>query len=96
MKRWRKCLSGALSAVLAVSAFGIPVNVQAADGLVTDDALSQTAVEAPAAWGAVPHEEQLYYMKSGLSAFCHFGPNTFNNVEWGRATARERRMTFLS
>lgn len=85
MKRWRKCLSGALSAVLAVSAFGIPVNVQAADGLVTDDALSQTAVEAPAAWGAVPNEEQLYYMKSGLSAFCHFGPNTFNNVEWGES-----------
>lgn len=37
----------------------------------------------PQAYGAVPNEAQLYYQKQGLSAFCHFGPNTFNNVEWG-------------
>ena len=39
--------------------------------------------EAPKTWGATPNDEQLWYMKQGLAAFCHFGPNTFNNVEWG-------------
>lgn len=39
--------------------------------------------DAPKTWGATPNDEQLWYMKQGTAAFCHFGPNTFNNVEWG-------------
>jgi len=40
--------------------------------------------DAPKTWGATPNDEQLWYMKQGTAAFCHFGPNTFNNVEWGK------------
>lgn len=32
---------------------------------------------------AVPTTPQFDYQKEELSAFCHFGPNTFNEVEWG-------------
>lgn len=53
------------------------VTVDIKDTTETEDA------EAPKTWGATPNDEQLWYMKQGLAAFCHFGPNTFNNVEWG-------------
>ena len=53
------------------------VTVDIKDTTETEDA------EAPKTWGATPNDEQLWYMKQGPAAFCHFGPNTFNNVEWG-------------
>ena len=53
------------------------------DGYVVDVDLSDGEIDAPAAWGATPNEAQRYYQQQGLAAFCHFGPNTFNNVEWG-------------
>lgn len=53
------------------------VTVDIKDTTETEDA------EAPKTWGATPNDEQLWYMKQGTAAFCHFGPNTFNNVEWG-------------
>ena len=31
----------------------------------------------------VPDANQYRYQKEELSAFCHFGPNTFNEIEWG-------------
>lgn len=39
--------------------------------------------EAPAAWGAVPDDAQLYYHEQELAAFIHFGVNTFTGAEWG-------------
>ena len=54
------------------------VTVDIKDTTETEDA------EAPKTWGATPNDEQLWYMKQGTAAFCHFGPNTFNNVEWGK------------
>lgn len=85
MIRWKKWLSAAMSMVLAASVLTVPQKAEAADAMVTDAELSDGSVTAPEAWGAVPNDEQLYYMKSGLAAFCHFGPNTFNNVEWGES-----------
>ena len=60
---------------------------------VTVDIQSSTEKEdadAPATWGATPNSEQLWYMKQGTAAFCHFGPNTFNNVEWGESYGTKR------
>lgn len=37
----------------------------------------------PYEYNVVPNELQYEYMKDELAAFCHFGPNTFNNIEWG-------------
>ena len=28
-------------------------------------------------------QNQFRYQKEELAAFCHFGPNTFNEIEWG-------------
>lgn len=42
--------------------------------------------EAPAAYGALPDDNQLTYHDSELAAFIHYGPNTFNNRSWGTGT----------
>lgn len=47
--------------------------------------LSDNGTAAPEAWGAVPSPNQYRYQKEELAAFCHFGPNTFNEVEWGES-----------
>jgi len=47
------------------------------------DALSDNRTAAPEPWGALPSLNQYQYQKEELAAFCHFGPNTFENVEWG-------------
>ena len=85
MIRWKKWLSAAMSAMMVASVLTIPQKAEASDGMVTDAELSEDSVAEPEAWGATPNEEQLFYMKAGLAAFCHFGPNTFNNVEWGES-----------
>lgn len=84
MRRWKKWMSAIVTAAMAVSMWGAPaIRIQASDGMVTDTDLKDVSVAAPKAWGVVPNDEQLWYMKQGLAAFCHFGPNTFNNIEWG-------------
>ena len=85
MKRWKQYLSLMTAAAMVISGPVIPAKqAKAADAqMVTDTDLSDTEVAEPASWGATPNAEQLWYMKQGTAAFCHFGPNTFNNVEWG-------------
>ena len=85
MKRWKQYLSLMTAAAMVISGPVIPAKqAKAADAqMVTDTDLSDTEVAEPASWGATPNNEQLWYMKQGTAAFCHFGPNTFNNVEWG-------------
>lgn len=76
----------ALSAAMAMSVFaGIPLTttVFAAENYVYDGDLSEKGTAAPDAWGATPTPEQYRYQKEELAGFVHFGPNTFNNIEWG-------------
>lgn len=49
---------------------------------IGDEGLNGSA-EAPAADDVVPDKNQFRYQKEELAAFCHFGPNTFNEIEWG-------------
>ena len=83
--KWKQYLSVMTAAAVVISGPAVPMSqVFAADAqMVTDADLNDTTVAEPAAWGATPNDEQLWYMKQGTAAFCHFGPNTFNNVEWG-------------
>ncbi|MCD7881421.1 MAG: alpha-L-fucosidase [Clostridiales bacterium] len=84
----KRLLAAVLSAALVLTGSSLPAC--AADSsettMVTDDDLTYVVnLEEPSSWGATPNEEQLWYMKQGLAAFVHFGPNTFNNVEWGES-----------
>ena len=83
--KWKQYLAIMTAAAMVISGPAVPMSqVFAADAqMVTDADLNDTTVAEPAAWGATPNDEQLWYMKQGTAAFCHFGPNTFNNVEWG-------------
>lgn len=65
---------------------GTPLLVQAAEETwIGDDQLSATETPAPEPDDVVPNATQYKYQKDELAAFCHFGPNTFNNVEWGES-----------
>ena len=61
----------------AVTAYG------AEDASVGAGDLSDQGTLPPDAWGVVPSPNQYRYQKDELAAFCHFGPNTFEGVEWG-------------
>lgn len=61
----------------AVTAYG------AEDTSVGAGDLSDYGTLPPDAWGVVPSPNQYRYQKDELAAFCHFGPNTFEGVEWG-------------
>lgn len=67
------------SAVVA----GFSAQADAADHYITADALADNGTPAPEKDAVVPDANQYQYHKKGLSAFCHFGPNTFNEIEWG-------------
>ena len=50
---------------------------------VNDGELRDNGTAAPAPDAVVPDANQYRYQKEELAAFCHFGPNTFNEIEWG-------------
>ncbi|MBR3696570.1 MAG: alpha-L-fucosidase [Akkermansia sp.] len=51
-------------------------------GLLCASATLQAA-EAPAAYGPVPTEQQVNWLRMEWYAFVHFGLNTYTNKEWG-------------
>ena len=64
--------------------FGTSIPVKAADETwVSDEELQENGTEAPEPDTVLPDANQYRYQKEELAAFCHFGPNTFNNTEWG-------------
>ena len=73
----------ALALVCSAVAVAFSARANAADNYVSVDALGDYGTAAPEKDAVVPDENQYQYHKSGLSAFCHFGPNTFNEIEWG-------------
>lgn len=80
-----KSLALFMAAAMTGSAFlGTGLPVQAADdGWIGDDQLQEKEVDEPEKDTVLPDANQYRYQKEELAAFCHFGPNTFNNTEWG-------------
>ena len=82
---YKKWMSMLLAGVVTTSGFmGGTVTLRAAEttNWVGDESVSGTAT-APEADKVVPDANQFRYQKEELAAFCHFGPNTFNEIEWG-------------
>lgn len=77
-----KLLAGLMLFSLIFGAFSAAA-AEADTVYVTEATLSDNGTAAPAADSVVPDANQYRYQKEELSAFCHFGPNTFNEVEWG-------------
>ena len=73
----------ALALVCSAVVAGFSARANAADNYVTAAALADHGTPAPEKDEVVPDANQYQYHKKGLSAFCHFGPNTFNEIEWG-------------
>lgn len=81
-KKWMSML---LAGVVTTTGFmGGTVTLRAAEttNWIGDEGLSGTA-DAPKPDDVVPDANQFRYQKEELAAFCHFGPNTFNEIEWG-------------
>lgn len=75
-----------MAAAMSATTFfgtGIPVVQAADDGWVGVEDLGDHSTAAPAEDEVLPSKNQYNYQKEELAAFCHFGPNTFNEIEWG-------------
>ena len=75
----KKLLAAAVVAAMAAQVVSVSA-AAAADDL---------SVKAPDPYGPLPNAMQLQYHQEELSAFCHFGMNTFTNKEWGDGTEKE-------
>lgn len=51
--------------------------------------VSCRTVEPPEPYGACPSASQVAWQRMEINMFCHFGPNTFTDKEWGDGTETE-------
>lgn len=68
------------------------VTVYAAENGVTDAECTDKYTAAPTPDDTVPDANQYKYQKDELAAFCHFGPNTFNELEWGFDQSTQKKL----
>lgn len=93
----KKALSMLMGLVLGVttifSSVGTTgVTVYAAGNGVTDADCTDKDTAAPTPDDTVPDANQYKYQKDELAAFCHFGPNTFNELEWGFDQSTQKKL----
>ena len=93
----KKALSMLMGLVLGVttifSSVGTTgVTVYAAENGVTDADCTDKDIAAPTPDDTVPDANQYKYQKDELAAFCHFGPNTFNELEWGFDQSTQKKL----
>lgn len=93
----KKALSMLMGLVLGVttifSSVGTTgVTVYAAENGVTDADCTDKDTAAPTPDNTVPDANQYKYQKDELAAFCHFGPNTFNELEWGFNQSTQKKL----
>lgn len=81
----KKILSLLLASVMIGQTFSVGTLTTSAaeDSLVGKEQLFDTNTAAPKKDDVLPNANQYEYQKQELAAFCHFGPNTFNEIEWG-------------
>lgn len=80
-KLWSLLLAGVMAGQLFF-AESVPAMAKGSD-LVGEESLSEKQTKEPEKDKVLPNENQYEYQKQELAAFCHFGPNTFNEIEWG-------------
>lgn len=80
-KLWSLLLAGVMAGQLFF-AESVPAMAKDSD-LVGEESLSEKQTKEPEKDKVLPNENQYEYQKQELAAFCHFGPNTFNEIEWG-------------
>lgn len=68
------------------------VTVYATENGVTDAECTDKDTAAPTPDDTVPDANQYKYQKDELAAFCHFGPNTFNELEWGFDQSTQKKL----
>lgn len=85
MNTRKRCVALVLAIALVCTAVaaGFSARANAADNFISVESLGDYGTAAPQKDAVVPDANQYQYHKKGLSAFCHFGPNTFNEIEWG-------------
>lgn len=93
----KKALSMLMGLVLGVttifSSVGTTgVTVYAAENGVTDADCTDKDTAEPTPDDTVPDANQYKYQKDELAAFCHFGPNTFNELEWGFNQSTQKKL----
>lgn len=81
MRKVKKWLALLVATMLALQPLAFPVSAAPADDVAPPEAL-----------GAIPTETQLQYHEEELSAFIHFGVNTFTGVEWGNGRGESKRI----
>lgn len=83
--RKKKIFSLLLAGALIGQTFSVGALTASAEEnpLVGKEQLSDNNTAAPKKDDVVPNANQYEYQKQELAAFCHFGPNTFNEIEWG-------------
>ena len=93
----KKTISFIMGMILSVTTvFGSvgfsSVTVSAAEAGITDSQCTDNGTAEPEPDETVPNDNQYKYQKDELAAFCHFGPNTFNELEWGFDTTTQSKL----
>ena len=93
----KKTISFIMGMILSVTTvFGSvgfsSVTVSAAETGITDSQCTDNGTAEPVPDETVPNDNQYKYQKDELAAFCHFGPNTFNELEWGFDTTTQSKL----
>lgn len=84
MNVFKKSLALLCAAAAAAGPLALNTPVFAEESTWVDNGtLTDKKTAEPAKDAALPNANQFRYQKDELAAFCHFGPNTFNEIEWG-------------
>ncbi len=82
-KKLAMLISGVMTITTLCGNYALAQPAQAKTTWISDSNLTDNSTSAPTPDNVLPNANQYNYQKEELSAFVHFGPNTFNEIEWG-------------